>query len=410
LTEALAAPFVESARKKQEEENTKREQEFIKRESSLREMQSKLARDQASIDEKVLDKLKAERTGIVEEEKKKARSALSDELARQAQESEELRDLIKKKDLKLGEAQKAEAEFRRKQRDLDDKLRESELLIEKRVAELVLPEREKAQKEADARHYLKVAEKEKTISDLQSQLKDAVRKAEQGSQQLRGEVQELAIEALLRSNFPRDLIEPVPKGEFGGDTLHRILGSAGQPCGTILWESKRTKNWSPSWLSKLREDQRTAKAEIAVIVASTLPSEIQNFGYLEGVWVVSPHMVLPVATALRHTITEVALARTVGEGQQTKMQLIYQYMTGSRFRQRVQAIAEVVSSMRDDLERERKVIMKQWAKRDEQIVQITQASVGMYGDLQGIAGKSIQEIEGLEFPLIAAEHDDPPPV
>jgi hypothetical protein len=214
------------------------------------------------------------------------------------------------------------------------------------------------------------------------------------------EVQELALEELLSTKFPRDIIEPVPKGEHGGDILHRVSGPFGQTCGTILWESKRTKNWSDSWLGKLREDQRAAKAEIAVIVSQVLPKGVETFELIDGVWVTHPRTTLPVAMSLRNTLIEVACARQATEGQQTKTEMVYQYLTGPRFRQRVQAIVEAFSSMQEDLDKEKKAILKQWAKREEQIHRVMQATVGMYGDLQGIAGKTLQEIEGIGFPAL----------
>jgi hypothetical protein len=232
---------------------------------------------------------------------------------------------------------------------------------------------------------------------MQKQIEELRRKAEQGSQQLQGEVLELQLEAMLQAKFPHDRIEPVPKGEHGGDILHRVVLPSGVVCGTILWESKRTKNWSDGWLAKLREDQRTAKAEIAVVVSAVLPKGVDTFDHIDGIWVTHPRAILPVALSLRQTLIEVNSARQASEGLQTKTELVYQYLTGPRFRQRVQAIVESFSAMKEDLDKERKVIMKQWAKRDEQIERVMQSTVGMYGDLQGIAGKTIQEIEGLEL-------------
>ena len=230
-----------------------------------------------------------------------------------------------------------------------------------------------------------------------------MRRVEQGSQQLQGEVQELELETLLRAKFPRDTIEPVPKGEFGGDTLHRIIGPLGQLCGTILWESKRTKNWSDGWLVKLRDDQRAAKAEIAVIVSQVLPKGVESFGLIDGVWVTHSRFMISVAAALRHSLIEVASARLALEGQQTKTEMVYQYLTGPRFRHRVEAIVESFSSMQEDLDKEKKAITKQWAKREEQIERVMGATVGMYGDLQAIAGKSLQEIEGLELTALESK-------
>jgi hypothetical protein len=200
--------------------------------------------------------------------------------------------------------------------------------------------REKVKRESDDEQRRKVAEKEEVIAGMQRTIEELRRKAEQGSQQIQGEVLELELEALLRAKFPIDLIEPVPKGEIGGDVLQRVIGPAGLVCGTILWESKRTKNWSDGWLAKLREDQRSAKAEMAMIVSQVLPKGTESFNFVEGVWITEPRCAIPVAIALRQSLIELATARQSAEGQQTKMELVYQYLTGSRFRQRVEAIVE----------------------------------------------------------------------
>jgi hypothetical protein len=151
------------------------------------------------------------------------------------------------------------------------------------------------------------------------------------------------------------------------------------------------------WLAKLRDDQRAAKAEIAVIVSAVLPKGVETFDQIDGVWIVHPRAIVPVAMSLRHMLIEVNCARQASEGQQTKMEMIYGYLTGSKFRLRVQAIVEAFTCMGEDLAKERKMIMKQWAKREEQIARVMEATVGMYGELQGIAGKTLQEIEGLQL-------------
>jgi hypothetical protein len=275
-----------------------------------------------------------------------------------------------------------------------------DLTIETKVQESLTAVRNKAKLEAEEGLKLKVAEKEEQIAGMQRQIEELKRKAEQGSQQLQGEVQELELESLLQSTFPNDSIEPVAKGEHGGDVVHKVAGPNGQHCGTILWESKRTKNWSDAWLSKLREDQRAAKAEVALIVTQALPDGVETFNMIDGVWVTSHHCAIPVAIALRYSLIELAAARQAGEGQQTKMELVYQYLTGPRFRHRIQAIVEKFGDMHEDLQRERKTMTKLWARREEQIRCVVESTAGMYGDLQGIAGKTLQEIEGLEFKLL----------
>ena len=397
LTESLAAPLLADVKRQFEQRLAQKDADMAKREQSLTERAEAIEKAKANLDQQIAAKLQQERVRIAAEEQQKAKMVLGNDLNQKAKEINTLQEVLKQRDAKLAEAQQAQAELIGKQRELDDAKRELELTIAKRVQADLGSEREKAKKEAEEELKFKVMEKDQTITAMQKQIEDLKRRAEQGSQQLQGEVQELELEALLTAKFPRDTIQPVPKGEFGGDVLHRVVGPTNQICGTILWESKRTKNWSDGWLPKLREDQRAAKAEIAVIISQALPKEIDTFGFVDGVWVADPKVALPVALSLRQSLIEVAAARQASEGQQTKMEMVYGYLTGPRFRQRVQAIVEAFSSMKEDLEREKKAITRQWAKREEQIDRVMQATVGMYGDLQGIAGRTLQEIEGLEF-------------
>ncbi len=402
LTESLAAPLLAATRQDFEKRLALKDADIGKREATLREHEASLAKAREAIDDQVAEKLKQERARIVAEEARKAKQLAASDMEQKLNEINALNEVLKQRDAKLAEAQKAQADLIRKQRELDDAKREVELTVEKRVQDGLATTREQARKEAEEQQKLKVAEKEQTILAMQKQIEDLKRRAEQGSQQLQGEVQELELESLLRSKFPFDRIEPVPKGEFGGDALQRVVGASGQTCGTILWESKRTRNWSDGWLVKLREDQRTAKAEIAVMVSQALPKGVESFDVVDGVWITNPRAALPVATVLRHSLLEVSAARQVSEGQQTKTELVYQYLTGPRFRQRVEAIVEAFSSMQDDLAAEKKAIQRQWAKREVQLNNVLQSTAGMYGDLQGIAGKSLQEIAGLELPALDA--------
>ena len=404
LTESLAAPLIAATRQQFERQLAQKDDDIAKREQGIRDKEKQIAEARRNLDEQVADQvaaqLKAETARVISEESRKAKLASAAELETKARELTELQELLESRDEKLAEAQKAQAELIKKQRELDDAKRELELTVERRVQDGLTEVRAQARREAEEGLKLKVLEKDQTIASMQQKIEELKQKAEQGSQQLQGEVQELELESLLRAKFPFDTIEPVPKGEFGGDALQRVVSPGGQSSGTILWESKRTKNWSDGWLAKLRDDQRTAKAEIAVLVSQVLPKGVEAFDVVDGIWVTSPRAALPVATVLRHTLLQVSMARQVSEGQQTKTEMVYQYLTGPRFRHRVEAIVEAFSSMQEDLDKERKAIMKQWAKREEQIERVMGATVGMYGDLQGIAGKSLQEIAGLELPAL----------
>lgn len=401
LTESLAAPLIEATRNQYEAKLSQKDKEIEQREEVLREQEKQVADERRRLDQQIADKvaeqLKSERELIVAEEARKAKLASESEIEAKNREVTGLQEVLAENNRKLAEAQQAQADFLKKQRELDDAKRELDLTVEKRVQENVTEVRTRAKREAEEAEKFKIAELHERMASMQRTIEELQRKADQGSQQLQGEVQELELERLLRAKFPHDTIEPIPKGEFGGDTLQRVVSSAGVVAGRILWESKRTKNWSNGWLPKLREDQRAAKAEISILISQVLPEGVETFDVIDGVWVAHPRVIIPIATMLRNTLIEVSTARLINEGQQTKAEMVYQYLTGTRFHQRVEAIVEAFSCMQDDLDKERKAIMKQWAKRSEQIERVMSATVGMYGDLQGIAGKSLQEVKGLEL-------------
>jgi hypothetical protein len=378
LTESLAAPLLEATRRQFESQIVQKDQEYAQREAALRQ-------------------------SVAADEAKKARVALATELQQKHTELAELQDLLRQNNEKLAEAQKAQADFLRQKRDLDDATREMELTIERRVMDSQNQVREQARREVEESLGLSLLEKDQVILGLRQKIDDLQKRATQGSQQLQGEAQEIQLEELLRDRFQDDLIEAVPRGEFGGDIIHRVLNAAGQPCGTILWESKRTKNWSDGWLAKLREDLRSADAEIAVIVSQRLPRGIETFDHVDGIWVTSPRCALPVAVALRYSLVEMATMRQAQDGQQTKMEMVYTYLTSSRFRHRIEAIVEKFTDMQEDLEKERRTMTRLWEKRDAQIRAVLDATAGMYGDLQGIAGRTLLEIEGLELKALARE-------
>jgi len=406
LTESLAAPLIQATRKEYEQKIAQKENDVAAREAAIRQQEAELIKEKASFDEQVTAKIKSARTEIALEEAKKARLLVASDIEQKEREVLDLQAVLNERDKKLAQAQMAQADLIRKQRELDDAKREMDLNIEKRVQASLAIVRDKAKQEAEDGLKSKVLEKETQIASMQRQIEELKRKAEQGSQQLQGEAQELELELTLRANFPRDVIEPVPKGEFGGDVLHRVNGPFDQQCGMILWELKQTKNWSDGWLAKLRNDQRAANAELAVLVSHVLPKGVSAFDLIDGVWVIESRYAIPVATILRQSLIELSAVRKAGEGQQTKTELVYQYLTGPQFRHRIEAIVEKFSDMQADLDRERKVMTRLWAKREAQIRGVIESTAGMYGDLQGIAGKTLQEIEGLEMRLLDSPQAD----
>jgi len=310
-----------------------------------------------------------------------------------------LKDRIKAQDEKLKEAQSAQTAALKREQELKDKEAEMELTLQKMLAQERPALAEKLAREADEKAGLKLAEQAQVMEGMKRQIEALKQKSEQGSMQTQGEAAEIVLEEILAAAFPIDGFVPVAKGVSGADVRQDVTGP-NAVAGSILWESKRTKNWTAGWLAKLRDDQRASGCEIAVITSHALPDGIDSFGLVDGIWVCAPRYAVPLATSLRQGLIDVAGAKGRAMGQETKMEMVYDYLTGTQFKQRVDAIVERFEDMQDNLRKERVFIEKQWAQRAKQIDLVIASTVGMHGDLQGIAGRSMPEIDSVEALLI----------
>ena len=337
------------------------------------------------------------RENIRAEEAKRITLTTDTEIGNLRQEREVLVEQARIQEEKLGEAQQAQAKAVKTQRELDDSRRELELTIERQVEAGLKEAYDKAKLKADDAAESRVRESEQKITSMKIEIDNLTRKAEQVSQQTQGEAEEIKVEEILRRAFPSDEISPVPKGEFGGDILQNVVTRSGEVAGTILWEIKHTKAWMDSWLPKLRADQQVAKAHTAALVTTTMPKNVKDFDIISEVWVLRPGVLVSVAILLRNVILEGYAGRTSSQGVETKAVTVYKYLTGPNFKLRMQAIVEAFSTMSEDLLAEKKAITRQWAKRESQIQVVMQSSVGMYGDLQGIAGNTLAPVHGLEL-------------
>ena len=351
----------------------------LERERKMAEREAALKRAADAQEEEVRKRLEKERSELLEKARREARDSSDKQLR-------DLQTQIEEQHKKAKEAEDTELGLRKKARELEEKAGRAEIELQRRLDEERGKIKEGAQKDAEEQQRLRLAEKDKIIEDMKSKLDEAQKKASQVSQQLQGEVLEMEIERVLRESFPQDEIAEVKTGARGADVTQGVRSPTGQPCGTIYWESKRTQNYQPAWLAKLREDQRESKADIAVLVSEQLPEMVKEFGSIDGVWLCRPRHVAPLAMALRAGLIETALARRAQEGVTDKMAILYQYLTGNEFRLRVQAIVEAFEEMRSDLATERRSIEKQWAKREKQLATVIQTTARMYGDLQGLAG------------------------
>lgn len=291
-----------------------------------------------------------------------------------------------------------ELAFLKKERQLKQQQEELELEIERQLQRRLEQTRVEVQKAAEERYALRLREKDKMLEDQKKLVAEMQRKAEQGSMQMQGEVMELALEDWLISEFPFDQVEEVKKGARGADVRQTVRDRQGQACGRMLYETKRTKRFSEGWITKLKDDLREQGADLAVLVTEAMPADMPHFGERQGVWICSfqelPHLI-PV---LRTLLVRVAAAYTSQENKGEKMHLLYDYLTGPEFRQQVEAIVEGFTTMKGDLDKEKRAMQRAWKQREKQIERVLQSTVEMYGAIQGIGGQAIAPIRQLELP------------
>jgi hypothetical protein len=385
----LRAQIAERAR--QAEEAANRELALRKEKRELEEAQKAQAERIRAEVEETLRKGESERiaqaAAAVE-----ARAREQNELA-----LKELRDDLAAQREKARLAQEAELALRKEKTALEERARELDLEVARKLDAAKTELETAIRRSAAEEQGLKLKEKEKQIADLRQALEDAKRRSELGSQELQGEVLELDIQAALERQFPQDRIDPVLKGARGADIQQRVRNERFEDCGLILWETKNAKNWSLAWLDKLKQDQRAAGAGAAVLVSVALPDGIEGFGRIDGVWVAGVRTWPALAVALREQLIQVAYARAASEGKNEKMELLYTYLAGDEFRQRVEAIVEAFSAMQSQIQRERRAMEKQWAEREKQIQRVIGSTSGMYGALQGIVGGGLAAIPALEL-------------
>ena len=398
VTEVLSAQLRDKLRKEIESDFLRRENLLEEREQALLRESKSLEDQSREIEQTVSQRLDVERGKLTAEAMEKAREQVTDELREQ---SKQLADIQEK----LKAAQDTELAVRRERNQIEEERNSLELKLMRQFDAERSKIRETAKQEVYEEQKLKEADKDALINSLRTQITDLQRKSEQGSQQLQGEVLEVALEDLLRRYFPFDEITPVPKGIHGGDVIQTIRDATGSPAGQILWESKRTKHWSESWLPKLRDDQRAAKAQAAILMSIELPKEVMTFRHMDGVWVTSTACAIPLASALRTGLIEIATVKRSVEGRNDKMQLLYNYLSGQEFRHRVEGIVEAFVTLREDLEAEKRATQRMWAKREKQLERATAQTTGMYGDLSGIIGANLPAIESLAHPGLARPDD-----
>lgn len=396
LSQKLAAKYtLEHAdlRNRLEEEKAKAKQAAAK-ELELRKVQREL--------ETFREHQQAELQRCLNEQKMKMKEALEKDLSSKleskfALEQQDLRSQLMEEKRKSVEAQNKELELRKMQRELEDRQQSLKLELQRQLDAERAQIAEQTMKVAQAEAAHVIEQQRLKMFELQKALDEARIKSLQGSQQTQGEALELRLEEELSRLFPLDDFEPVPKGIRGADLIQRVRSGSGKLAGTILWEFKQTKTWTDDWIYKLKEDQRELSAEIAAIISSTLPRGLNHLGSIENIWITQPHLAKCLAHSLREQILQVHQARLTNLIPEDQKENVFRYLTGTKFRQSIEGQIETVSSLLEDLHKEKRAFIKSWASRETQLNQLLNFKASLYGDLQGILGKSLPSISQLEM-------------
>ncbi|MEN6510792.1 MAG: DUF2130 domain-containing protein [Chloroherpetonaceae bacterium] len=414
--------------KQLEEENEKRKAEnkelkekelsLLKKEQELREREENM---QLNLEKKMLEqrdeiareiaKKEQEKTELkfqeyekkLEEEKSKIKKETSEDFELKIKQLEEENEKRKAENKELKEKELA---LLRKERELREKEENMQLDLEKKMLEKRDEIAREIIKKEQEKTELKYKEYEKQLEDQKKLIEEMKRKADQGSMQLQGEVQELALADLLKNEFPFDLIDDVPKGVNGADVIQTVINKNQQDCGKIIYESKRTKNFSDSWIEKLKNDQREQGAILAVIVTEALPKDMNSFGRKDGIWICTYNDVKTLTFILREMIIREHSVLSAQENKGDKMELLYNYLVSDDFRQRIEAIVEGFSTLKIEMDREKRAMQKIWKEREKQIEKVIGNTINMYGSIRGIAGNVIAPVKALELAEPDTEEDN----
>ena len=324
----------------------------------------------------------------------KLKSKLQEE---QSEQLEALNKELNEKSEQVKELNRSKAEIEKLKREKGELKEAVEAESQKKLNEILIIEKEKIKKLEEDKNELLFKEMQKQLEDQKKLTEEMKRKQEQGSMQMQGEVQELAIEEWLSAQFPLDTIEEIKKGARGGDCLQHVNTRSDQNCGTIYYESKRTKDFQSSWIEKFKADIRDKGASIGVLVTEVMPSDMDRMGLKDGIWICNYEEFKGLCAVLRQSIVQLSAAISTQDNKGDKMEMLYTFLTGNTFRMQVEAIVEGFTLMKSDLESEKRSMQRIWKQRDKQIEKVTTNTIDMYASIKGIAGNAIQSVKALEL-------------
>ncbi|MEM5538537.1 DUF2130 domain-containing protein [Olleya sp. AS48] len=372
------------------------QQEQLKQEKL--DFEQKKKRENVLFQERLENQLKEDKKEIEAKLKLKLKEEQSDQFAALQKELNEKSEQVK-------ELNRSKAEIEKLKREKSELKEAAEAEAQKKLNEILVAEKEKIKKSEEDKNELRFKEMQKQLEDQKKLTEEMKRKQEQGSMQLQGEVQELAIEEWLAAQFPLDTIEEIKKGARGGDCIQIVHTRTEQNCGTIYYESKRTKDFQPSWIEKFKADIRDRGVNIGVLVTEVMPSDMDRMGLKDGIWICNYDEFKGLCAVLREGILQVNNAIITQENKGDKMDLLYDYLTSNTFRMQIEAIVEGFTQMKSDLESEKRSMQRIWKQREKQIEKVVTNTIDMYGSIKGIAGNAIQSVKALELPGFDEDDD-----
>jgi len=406
VQDILAHQLEDEIKKKYQEQLAKGKKEneakLIQLQRSQEDQAALLAKDKAAFEEKKkqenqifqerLEKqVKEEKLRIESEVKAKLTDENSEQLKALTQELNEKSEQVK-------ELNRTKAEIEKLKREKGELKEAAEAEAQKRLNETLLTEKEKIRKSEEERNEMRFKEMQKQLEDQKKLTEEMKRKQEQGSTQLQGEVQELAIEEWLAAQFPLDTIDEIKKGARGGDCLQIVNTRSVQNCGTIYYESKRTKDFQPTWIEKFKADIQVKEATVGVLVTEVMPSDMDRMGLKDGIWICNFDEFKGLCAVLRQSIIQLNSAVSSQENKGDKMHMLYDFLTSNTFRMQIEAIVEGFTQMKTDLETEKRSFQRIWKQREKQIDKVTLNTIEMHASIKGIAGNAIQSVKALELP------------
>ncbi len=403
VQDILSHQLEEEIRSKYQKELSVAQKQLAKQEEILalakEEFEKKKKQENELFQTKMDARLREERKILMDQVTHQLREEQADRLATMQKELNEKSEQVKELNRSKAEIEK----LKREKSELKD-LVEAE--AQKKLNEVLTVEKEKLRKAEEEKNELRIRELQKQLEDQKKLTEEMKRKQDQGSMQMQGEVQELAIEEWLASKFPLDTIEEVKKGIRGGDCIQIVNTYTRQNCGKIYYESKRTKDFQPAWIEKFKADMREKGADAGILVTEAMPSDMDRMGQIEGVWICTYEEFKGLCTVIREFVIQVSGALASQENKGDKMHLLYDFLTSTTFRMQVEAIVEGFSSMRDGLEKEKRAMARIWKEREKQIEKVVSNTIDMYGSIKGIAGNAVQSVQALELPEGDEDEDE----